>query len=111
MKTGTFLFLLFVSLTALFFFGPFSPPAAAGKGSGQEIALMGQVKSVDLGAGILVVTEYTGRDVRIVAGPDIVHRIKHYSTEPGDDVTVKYVREGGQNVATFFRKIMGCGEP
>ncbi|MDA8388488.1 MAG: hypothetical protein M0Z58_07510, partial [Nitrospiraceae bacterium] len=96
--------LLFTSLLLFLFL---SGVAAAAR----QFTVMGTVKSVDLGAGILVVTSDTGGDVRVTAGKDMVERIRHYSTAPGDDVTVRYVRQGGVNVATFFRKIMGCGVP
>ena len=79
--------------------------------SARQISVPGTVKSVDLAAGILVVTSDMGGDVRITAGKDIVKRIRHYRTRPGDYVLVRYVREGGVNKATFFRKIMGCGTP
>ena len=66
--------------------------------------IKGKIKSIDAGAGTVVVTDSAGKDVSITL--EDKGKLNRYSA--GDKVKSKYESKGGKNVATDLRKAEGC---
>ncbi|MDA8215602.1 MAG: hypothetical protein M0Z64_10065 [Nitrospiraceae bacterium] len=64
----------------------------------------GTIKSIDSGAGTVVVTDSAGKDVTLTL--EDKGKLNKYSV--GDRIKGKYESKGGKNVATDFRKAEGC---
>jgi Cu/Ag efflux protein CusF len=65
----------------------------------------GVVKSIDMNAGTVVITDKkSGKDVTVIV--EDKEKLKSYKT--GDNVKVRYEEKGGKNVATDFRGEEGC---
>ncbi|HTG01556.1 MAG TPA: hypothetical protein VK654_13330 [Nitrospirota bacterium] len=79
--------------------------------AGAEEKVIGTVKSIDLATNTVVVKSYTGQDVPIVISPDDTATIKKLVEKRirvDDDIKVKYEVRDGKNVATYFKKPVGC---
>lgn len=64
----------------------------------------GTIKSIDSGAGTVVVTDSAGKDVTLTL--EDKGKLNKYSV--GDRIKGKYESKGGKNVATDLRKAEGC---
>ena len=74
-----------------------------------QILLNGRVKSIDLAANMVVVTDYEGKDFKLVIEEkSILDKFKDGRIKVGDDVNVKYVVKDGKNVPFSLRKTAGC---
>ncbi len=74
-----------------------------------QVLLNGRVKSIDLNAHAVVVTDYEGKDVKLsIEDEAILNKFRDGRIKAGDDVNVKYKIEEGKNVPFSFRKLAGC---
>lgn len=76
-----------------------------------EESLNGTVRSVDLAKRSVVVKSFSGEELTITISNDdsaTMNKLGSGVIKPDDAVRVKYVVRDGKNVATFFRKTMGC---
>jgi len=74
-----------------------------------QILLNGRVKSIDLAASSVVITNYEGKDIRLsVEDQEILDKFRDRRIRVGDDVNVKYIIKDGKNVPFSLRKTAGC---
>ena len=74
-----------------------------------QILLNGRVKSFDLVANTVVVTDYDGKSVTLsIENETMLSKLKDGRIKVGDDVNAKYIIKDGKNLAVSFRKLAGC---
>ena len=74
-----------------------------------QILLNGRVKSIELATNTVVVTDYEGKDFKLILeDAEIIAKFKDRRIKVGDDVNVKYLIKDGRNVPFSLRKIAGC---
>lgn len=74
-----------------------------------QILLNGRIKSIDLSANIVVVTDYEGKDFKLsIEDKETIGKFKDGRIKVGDDVNVKYRIKDGKNIPFSFRKLAGC---
>ena len=83
---------------------PDSPAAQSG-----QVLLNGRVKSIDISANTVVVTDYEGKDFKLsIEDQETINKFKDGRIKVGDDVNVKYRIKDGKNIPFSFRKLAGC---
>lgn len=99
MKTKKTIALLLAALALLVFAGV----------AGAEEKVNGKVKSIDLETKTVVISTYDGQEVSITVEDALtLNKLIENRIKVDDDVKVKYVIKDGKNVATYFRKTLGC---
>ena len=74
-----------------------------------QILLNGRVKSIELATNTVVVTDYEGKDFKLILeDAEIIAKFRDNRIKVGDDVNVKYLVKDGRNVPFSLRKISGC---
>ena len=74
-----------------------------------QILLNGRVKSIDMASHTVVVTDYEGKDFKLILeDAEIITKFRDGRIKVGDDVNVKYLVKDGRNVPFSLRKIAGC---
>ena len=74
-----------------------------------KFLLNGRVKSIDLVANTVVVTDYEGKDVKLsIEDQQTIDKFRETRIKVGDDVNVKYIIKDGKNIPVSFRKTAGC---
>jgi hypothetical protein len=74
-----------------------------------QVLLNGRVKSIDLAANTVVVTDYEGKDVKLsIEDKQTIDKFRETRIKVGDDVNVKYIIKDGKNIPFSFRKTAGC---
>jgi hypothetical protein len=79
--------------------------------AGAEEKINGKVKSIDLETRTIVIAAHNGPEVAITVSDEdtaTLNKFRKKLIKVDDAVRVKYVVKEGKNVATSFRKIVGC---
>ncbi len=84
----------------------FAGPAAA------ETKMVGVIEKIELvgaTAKVVVKDNKTDEEVKVLVKDELtLEKFKDHRIVEGDEVRVKFVVEGDQNVTTYFRKTAGC---
>ena len=74
-----------------------------------QTLLNGRVKSIDLSANTVVVTDYEGKDFKLsIEDQETISKFRDGRIKVGDDVNVKYRIKDGKNIPFSLRKLAGC---
>ncbi|MGO9954343.1 MAG: hypothetical protein ACLPN1_19320 [Dissulfurispiraceae bacterium] len=74
-----------------------------------QILLNGKIKRIDLTEDSVVVTNYEGKDFKlIIEDKEIIAKFRDGRIKVGDDVNVKYKVKDGKNIPFSLRKLAGC---
>lgn len=75
----------------------------------EKLTLLGKVMEIDVEHQTVRVQPYVGEEVLIKIEDELtIKKLRTGRIRVGDEVKVKYVVRGGENVATYFRKPAGC---
>ncbi len=98
------------NMTKIFIAVTFLVSAVAGISDAQEtITINGIVKKIDLSNKTAVVSTYEGELVTvIVEDKSTLNKFEDGRIMEGDEIKVRYKTIDGKNIATYFKKPVGC---